>query len=232
MGGGNARRFANEWAGQFSADVRWERIWEGYLYEMNHWTSEDLNSPPAGRIRQTHCSFHPSTPRSPSLIASLPAEILRSIFHIAAQSLLPPETAPIHNRRIQHRQRARFLLSASLVCRAWRSEAQSELVSFAYCTNRVNLDRLINFLSKRKRAKQVRRFRLDLPEEEETDPWMSTLRLSELFPHLPSVDIGGKICNYGVVLNLGGAVPKVSSVAQELMSPRAQPHGPHSNSRT
>ena len=161
---------ANSFEGRFVADVRWEHVWEGVLFEWNQddcYLKVPLDRTPPNRLRQTLSSFHPLTPRSSSLLASLPIEILRTIFHIGGQSLLPPETATLHERPILHRRRSRYLSNASLVCPPWRTEAQSELGSFAYCSSRLSLDPLIRFLEKSKRAKQVRRFGIDVVEKED-----------------------------------------------------------------
>lgn len=199
-----ARQFANAYERSFGGGSTWERAWEGLLDELPSNMDAGLDNPPPRRPRQTFCSFHAPTPRSPSLLASLPSEILRNIFHISSQSLLPRETASIHDRRILHRRRAEHLTNAALVCRSWRSQAQSELVSFAYCTSSQNLDRLVAFLEETERARGVQRLRIDIPNAEEDELWKSAAALWTTCHLLPKVEVGGNLSSTGLVQHFGG----------------------------
>lgn len=204
--------------GRFSAGVRWERIFEGLLFERLDPSSADLEQPLPERLRQTYSSFHPPTLRSPSLLATFPAEILRTIFHFGAQSLLPPATASVHDRRIFHGQWSQYLRNAALVCRAWRHETQTELVSVAYCTNRRNLDRFITFITKTKRTKLVRGIVIDIPEEEEKGLWLSVARLGEVCPKLPVVEIGGELTVNGMCVHLKGTSESSPEAARRWLT--------------
>lgn len=150
---------ASRFERSFRAGVKWEEIWKGELQE------DDDESQPGTSANST------SSPRSSSLAASLPLETIRTILHFGAQDLLPAFDAPLWERKIQHLQRATYLKSAALVCRAWSGQAQLELVEFPFLSDTKSVNLLVELVKAKGWEKVVRRARIDArDEEDEGDP--------------------------------------------------------------
>lgn len=67
-------------------------------------------------------------------------------------------------------------------------------MSFAYCTTWSSLDRFTGFVRKTRRGKQVRKLRLNFQREEQGSKlWMTALRLWEVCPCLPGIDLDGQL---------------------------------------
>lgn len=104
-----------------------------------------------------------ATSRSPTLLLSFPAEIIRLIFNLGANSFLPRlgfTMLSVYSRL--HRERDSFLMNASLVHPLWKAQAQAELVTLVYCTGTARLLGMADFLEQSKQVHLLRTLGIDV----------------------------------------------------------------------
>lgn len=141
-----------------SIEEEYLRIWNGFFVVSNCPASdwEPLDQPAPTYIN----SYHATTQISPSLLLSLPSEILRLVLSFASDSTSAPRNSTSNDQRLIYRARSKLLCNVSLTHTSWTVEAQKEHLGFAFITSEKSFDKLANHLSEKKLTSSLRRLSL------------------------------------------------------------------------
>lgn len=193
--GGCYDELATAFVGRFTSRVPLDSFWadkDFYAYSVNgHRT---LSS----EIANTATAIFNPIRQSGNYVLSLPAEIIRHILHLGAESFLPAIGSTLEKRRTLHLRRSHYLTHAALAHSIFRHEAQLELVSFAYAREGSTLNKLLDFVQRANLGLEA--LRLDYWEREgELDKihtvWGQSLaRLNQIkvLSTLTFLDLGGR----------------------------------------
>lgn len=179
--------------GRFTSRIPWDSIWADSLLRTEGVNRSQITSyntcevaAEISKSEQSVCS-----------VLSLPAEIIRHILHLGAESFLPAMRSSYGERQILHLRRSHYLSHAALTHSKFRREAQLELISIAFAKNVATLNKLLNFVEHNNLL--LNSLKLDDLERQgelyETYGWARSLaKLSRLqgLSGLTFLDLGGK----------------------------------------